>query len=207
MRGLFVIFTVCACLGAAQLQAAGDAAAGKAAYALCATCHGPAGAGMQTMNGPQLAGQEAWYLERQIKAFKDGVRGGDPKDVFGMQMRPMAMTLPSDEAIDNVVAYIRTFTPTNSPSTLSGDAAKGKALYALCGTCHGAKGEGMAAMNGPALAAQNDWYLVTQLKNYKSGARGTDASDMYGMQMRPMAMTLADDQAILDVVAYIKSLE
>ena len=62
-------------------------------------------------------------------------------------------------------------------------------------------------MNGPAVAGQNDWYLVTQLKNYKSGARGAHAKDTYGMQMRPMAMTLVDDQAILDVVAYIKSLE
>jgi cytochrome c oxidase subunit 2 len=106
MRCLFVILTVFMCLGATELQAAGDAAAGKTAYNLCATCHGASGEGVQAMNGPRLAGQEEWYLKRQLKAFKDGLRGTDPKDVFGMQMRPMALTLADDAAIDNVVAYI-----------------------------------------------------------------------------------------------------
>lgn len=160
------------------------------------------------MNGPRLAGQEEWYLTRQLKAFKDGLRGTDPKDVFGMQMRPMALTLADDAAIDNVVAYILTLEAPAAASTVSGgDAAKGKTIYALCSTCHGPNGEGMQAMNGPALAGQDDWYLVTQLKNFKSGVRGANPKDTFGMQMRPMALTLADDQAILDVVAYIESLE
>ena len=201
-----VVFVGLLGFGTGELQAAGDPGAGKVLYALCATCHGVAGEGMQAMNGSQLAGQEEWYLKRQIIAFKDGVRGGDPNDVFGMQMRPMAMTLADDQAIDNVVAYILTFESKSSAATISGDAAKGQGLYALCATCHGADGEGMQALNGPKLAGQNDWYLVTQLKNYKSGVRGSHAKDLFGMQMRPMAMTLPDDQAILDVVAYINSL-
>jgi cytochrome c553 len=48
-----------------------------------------------------------------------------------------------------------------------------------------------------------DWYIVRQLKNFKSGARGTKAGDTYGMQMRPMAMTLANDEVINNVAAYI----
>ena len=31
----------------------------------------------------------------------------------------------------------------------AGDPAKGKALYATCASCHGAKGEGNQALNAP----------------------------------------------------------
>ena len=83
------------------------------------------------------------------------------------------------------------------------DANKGKSLYTVCVACHGAAGEGNKALNAPRLAGQEDWYIVRQLKNFKSGIRGADPKDTYGMQMRPMAMTLANDQAMEDVAAYI----
>ena len=57
------------------------------------------------------------------------------------------------------------------------------------------------------LAARSDWYLVTQLSNYKQGLRGADERDTFGAQMRAVAITLADDQAIHDVVAYINTLK
>ena len=88
-----------------------------------------------------------------------------------------------------------------------GDAERGKALYAVCATCHGENGEGMQDMNGPALAGRESWYLRRQLENFKSGARGSDSRDIYGLQMAPMAQLLQDAQAIADVVAYITSLQ
>ncbi len=97
----------------------------------------------------------------------------------------------------------------SSPSSLlaaAGDAATGKALYAVCGSCHGAKGEGVQALNGPKLAGQSDWYLVRQIKNFKAGIRGSHDQDVYGKMMAPMANTLVTDQAIDDVVAYILTL-
>ncbi|MEK9647822.1 MAG: c-type cytochrome [Gammaproteobacteria bacterium] len=87
----------------------------------------------------------------------------------------------------------------------AGDASRGQALYATCGACHGANAEGMEALNAPALAGQEEWYVVRQLQNFKKGIRG-GAGDVYGMQMAPMAMILPDDQAMEDVAAYIKSL-
>lgn len=87
-----------------------------------------------------------------------------------------------------------------------GDAERGKALYAVCATCHGDNAEGMQDMNGPALAGREAWYLKRQLENFKSGARGSDSRDVYGQQMAPMAQLLQDAQAINDVVAYIDSL-
>ncbi len=88
--------------------AAGDAAKGKALYATCGACHGANAEGMEALNAPKLAGQEAWYLTRQLQNFKAGIRGANPKDVYGMQMAPMAQTLPNDQAIEDVVAYIVT---------------------------------------------------------------------------------------------------
>lgn len=88
----------------------------------------------------------------------------------------------------------------------AGDPAKGQTLYAVCGSCHGVNGEGNQSLNAPALAGQEAWYVERQLKNFKTGIRGSDPKDTYGMQMAPMAATLADDQAIADVAAYIESL-
>ena len=186
---------------------AADAAAGAASYALCASCHGAKGEGVVAMNGPKLAGQERWYLKNQLKAFRNGLRGGAAGDALGAQMRGMAATLVDEAAVDNVIAYIESFPQVDSPVTVQGDATKGKSLYGICGTCHGANGEGNTAMNGPRLAGQNDWYMVSQINNFKKGLRGAAPGDALGMQMRGMAMTLADDQAVLDVVSYINSLQ
>ena len=185
---------------------AADVAAGKAAYAVCAACHGQDAHGIAAMNAPKTTGLEAWYVARQLKAFKAGIRGSQAGDVYGAQMKPMAATLTTDAAIDNVVAYIGSLPDKPAPVTIQGDAAKGKTAYALCATCHGPKGEGNQQQNGPRLAGQDDWYLVRQIDAFKKGLRGTHPQDTYGMQMKPMAATLATDQAVKDVVAYINTL-
>ena len=57
---------------ALNTYAAGDATKGKAAYAVCAACHGANGMGNKALNSPSIAGQEPWYLERQLNNFKAG---------------------------------------------------------------------------------------------------------------------------------------
>jgi cytochrome c oxidase subunit 2 len=191
----------------AFLQAGGDAAAGKASYTVCVACHGPDGAGMQALNSPAIAGQEEWYIKRQLEYFKKGIRGADAtKDLYGSQMRPMAMTLATPEAVENVAAYVASLKPVKPPVTTKGDAAKGKASYAVCATCHGQDAKGIEAMNAPNMTIQQDWYIIRQLHNFKNGVRGKHPEDIYGMQMAPMAMTLPSEEAINDVVAYILSL-
>ena len=93
-----------------------------------------------------------------------------------------------------------------SSAFAAGDPEKGKNLYAPCMACHGAAGEGNPALNSPALAGQDPGYLIRQLDLFRTGKRGADPEDVYGAQMRPMAATLADEAAILDVVAYIGTL-
>jgi cytochrome c553 len=75
---------------------AGDAAAGKAKAATCGGCHGANGISGNDL-WPNLAGQKAGYLSKQIKAFRDGKRN-DP------MMASMVKAL-SDEDADNLGAY------------------------------------------------------------------------------------------------------
>jgi cytochrome c oxidase subunit 2 len=51
----------------------------------------------------------------------------------------------------------------------------------------------------------SDWYLATQLKNFRDGTRGSHPQDIYGAQMGLIAGMLIDDAAIGDVIAYINT--
>jgi len=177
------------------------------AYEVCAACHGANGEGNNDLNAPRIAGMPAWYSVLQLQNFKSGLRGTNAKDQYGTQMRPMAMTLTDDAAVDNIAAYVATLEAPKPEATVKGDVEKGKAAYATCAACHAADGSGNEALKTPPLAGQADWYVERQLQAYKSGVRGTDPKDGLGMQMRPMAMMLATDEAVRDVTAYIATLD
>jgi cytochrome c oxidase subunit 2 len=187
-------------------RAAGNAAVGAAQYIVCAACHGQQGEGLVALNAPKIAGQSEWYLRRQLENYKRGVRGAHKDDSLGQQMAPMAASLATDAAIDNVIAHIQTFPDEPSPATIEGDVAKGAKLYTVCAYCHGGQGQGVQAMNAPRTAGMSDWYIARQLNNFKDGIRGSHPSDYYGFQMGLMAKVLHDEQAINDLVAYINTL-
>jgi cytochrome c oxidase subunit 2 len=189
-----------------QARLPGDPVAGQTAYAVCAACHGMQGEGNVAMNGPKLTGQGAWYLRRQINAYKRGHRGVHPEDTYGQQMAPMVATLFNDAAVDNVVAYIESLPDNPAPPTIEGDAAHGQELYQACVVCHGADGRGRHATNAPRYVGMSDWYLARQLKNFQDGIRGAHPDDKYGEQMGFMSKQLYGDEAINDVVAYINSM-
>ncbi len=170
----------------------------------CLTCHGTDGRGNIGIDAPRLAGMERWYLRRQMELFRDGLRGTHPEDLNGREMQPMAVM--TDEQLEDILDWAETWEYIPADITIEGNVQRGRQLYRSCATCHGADAEGNEAMNAPALAGQNDWYMVTQLKNFKAGYRGYDAADIFGAQMRAMAAPLADDQAIYDVVSYINTL-
>ena len=67
--------------------------AGSRLFATCAGCHGAQGEGNPPLNAPNLTGLGDWYLQRQLKYFKQGVRGTHEQDVFGKTMATMAATL------------------------------------------------------------------------------------------------------------------
>ena len=201
---------IVACSLAALLTASvgySQDARGKQLYVNCLACHGAEGHGNKLLNAPAISGLSEKYVAAQIEKFKLGHRGGDVRDATGMQMRPMSMTMATDEDVAAVSSYVASLAPASPAATLEGgDAEKGKMFYATCQACHGAGGSGNDMLSAPSLAGQYDWYLQTQLHNFKQGIRGSKPEDVTGGQMRPMAMMLADDQAVLDVIAYIQTL-
>ncbi|NNF66201.1 MAG: c-type cytochrome [Gammaproteobacteria bacterium] len=187
------------------IAAAQDIDSGKTAYKLCAGCHGFEGQGNQLVGAPALAGQDSWYLKRQIENYRDGIRGTHKDDSDGRKMATMATAL-TDHQLSNLVAYIGKLQAANPEPAVKGDIASGKAAYSACAACHGPSAEGNQLLNAPALTHIDDWYQLRQLKNFKQGIRGRNPEDTYGQQMAPMAGILADEQAMQDVVAYIASL-
>jgi cytochrome c oxidase subunit 2 len=191
---------------ASNAFAEGDAAVGKTLFVVCQACHGPNGEGNQQLAAPRIAGQKKWYLLRQIRNFRAGARGVDPKDIFGLQMRAMAITLADDQAVEDVVAYVRTFDAAPTPKTITGDVENGKEKFVLCAACHGTGGEGIEPYNTPRLEGQHDWYMNRQLQNFRADIRGKHDIDIYGRQMAAMARLLSD-RDVTDVIAYINSLD
>jgi cytochrome c553 len=85
----------------------GDALAGDNQFHLvCAACHGVNAEGNPDLKAPRLVGVDDWYLATQLRKFRSGVRGTNPKDIEGRLMRPMARGLAGEDAVRNVVAYI-----------------------------------------------------------------------------------------------------
>ncbi|MFI5370133.1 MAG: c-type cytochrome [Candidatus Eisenbacteria bacterium] len=87
----------------------GNVAAGQTQFTtVCVACHGPDGSGNIAVGAPPIAGQADWYLVSQLEKFKTGMRGVNPDDTTGAQMRAMSMTLQDTTAMHDVVAYIKT---------------------------------------------------------------------------------------------------
>lgn len=189
-----------------QTRVAGNATAGAAQYAVCAACHGQQGEGLVALNAPKIAGQEPWYLRKQLNNYRNGVRGAHQDDVYGQQMAPMAATLANEQLMENVIAHIQTFPDAPAPATVEGDARAGQKTYEYCAYCHGGQAEGIQTMNAPRMAGMTDWYLKRQLINFREGIRGQHPQDYYGKQMSFMGRTLTSDEMIDDVIAYINSL-
>ena len=188
-------------------QAAGDIEKGKVLYNICTACHGPNAEGNPALNAPANAGQDPWYLTRQLKNFRVGIRGAHPGDTFGAQMRPMAMMLANEQDITDVVAYLTSIAMPEPVQTVEGDVEAGKKAYKTCVPCHGEFGEGAKALDAPRLSNQHDWYLVRQLENFKAGIRGSHQNDVYGAQMRIMAQMLQTEEQVRDVSAYIATID
>jgi cytochrome c oxidase subunit 2 len=179
---------------------------GRSLYTPCAGCHGQQGEGNIALNAPKLSGLDPWYTEQQIKKFKNGMRGANEEDIYGRQMAPMAAILANDAMIRNVADYIASLPSDPAETTIIGNVENGRRLFMTCGSCHGRKGEGIWSVFAPRLSGKDDWYLARQLKHFKDGIRGSHPLDLPGRQMALLSITLKDDQAINDVIAYINTL-
>jgi cytochrome c553 len=173
-----------------------------AGVAACAQCHAFNGSSDGSGAFPRIAGQSAYYLEKQMKDFASGVRAN-------AVMTPISKVL-SPEDIADVAAYYAgangPFLPLKSadPALVKrgkqlasiGDAAKG---LQSCNNCHGPGGVGLPPAI-PYLAGQYAQYTASQLKMWQRGFRKSSLEAM------ALVASHLDDGDIAAVAAYYQQL-
>jgi cytochrome c553 len=139
----------------------------------CSACHGPHGISV-TPRFPHLAGQQAQYLEAQLKAFRDRSRADPYAQAF---MWGMAAQL-SDGTIAEIAAYYAGQRPAPGETARPAEVDAGRKIYeegipaqqvAPCQVCHRRHAEGAGVI--PRLADQHREYLEKQLKYFVAGLR------------------------------------
>ena len=178
-----------------QAPAKADPAKAKPiAESVCVGCHGVDGNSPAAPN-PNLAGQHAAYIAKQLSNFKPV--GDKPALRDNAIMAGMAAGL-SDEDIRNLAAYFSQQKLTPAVAKDEKLIAEGQKLWRMgdfekgipaCAGCHGPAGAGLPAQY-PALAGQYAEYTEDQLKKFRAGERGNDPEKM----MRMIAAKLSDQQ-------------
>jgi cytochrome c553 len=142
------------------LGLAGDAKRGEEPYAVCASCHLPSGFGRTDGTFPQLAGQHATVLIKQIADIRAGRRDNPI-------MYPFSTSLADPQELADVAAYLQAMPiPTGNGKGPGTRLADGERLYRRdCVRCHGEQGQGDAAKFYPVLAGQHYEYLLRQLRD------------------------------------------
>jgi cytochrome c553 len=180
-------------------------ARGEELFETCQPCHGSEAQGNPDIAAPAIAGLPQWYIEAQLHGFQEGFRGDHPDDLPGLRMRPMSLSLNREGDVTSVAQYVASLSPTYPVGTLNGNAGAGAAYYEVCVACHGVDGLGNELLQSPPIVQLNDWYLLSQLQNFKMGARGADPQDTWGATMRVNTLAL-NEQAMRDVIAYVQTL-
>ncbi len=198
IKTILTLFTIGTMTGMVTVVSAASIQAGKKKAEVCAGCHGEGGKGANPIF-PKLAGQNAKYLSRQLRYFKDQVRNIPA-------MNAVASTL-SDEDIADLSAYFSA----HSPGPEEGEAPpEGVKIYLsgmaekkvpACSACHGPQGQGNAPAGFPLLKGQYPAYTVKALTDFASGERGEEKSPM-----RTIAQRMTEDE-MKAVAAYIGSLK
>ncbi len=174
----------------------GDAARNITA---CVSCHGAAGNSTITAN-PRLAGQHTAYLVKQLTDFRTASRNNPV-------MSSLAKAL-SDEDVKNIAAYLNGQVPKAGAAKNKDTLELGKHIWRggiasknvpACAGCHSPNGVGIPAQY-PRLAGQHQDYTVTELTNFRSGARSNSP------QMTTIAERLSDKEikAVADYIAGLK---
>ena len=175
-------------------HAEGDVERGKGLVVTCVACHGEDGATGLDGTYPNIAGQNAKYLERQMQAIKDGSR----------QIPLMIGQLDnmSDQDLADIAAYYQSLP--GKVRQASGDdeqIAQAADIYrggiarkgvAACSACHNPSGLGNEFAGFPRISGQPAEYTIAQLTAYRERTRQTN--EVYGAMMRDIAEGLTDTE-------------
>jgi cytochrome c553 len=165
---------------------------------VCTSCHGFDGRSISP-TFPNLAGQQAAYIEAQLKAFRDHKRADPHARTY---MWGMAGHL-SDAMIQGIAQY---FAAQKVAVQVPGDPAvmaEGERIFRqgiaaegvpACQGCHGVHGQGMATI--PRLAGQHPGYIEKQLEYFASNARANAI-----MHHNAMNLTAAQIEAVATYAA------
>jgi len=191
MKKLALILTL---LASCSTWAQGDIEAGKQKSVTCTACHGQNG-NSTLPQYPNLAGQHAGYLEKQLNDLKLGMETQGKQGRWDPVMSAMAMPL-SEQDINDISAYYASL-PMADNTTPEHVIPEGKALYlagdmkrgiTACIACHGPRGNGTSLSGFPKISGQHADYIKAQLEQFRSGERHNDINGM----MRDIAKKLTD---------------
>ena len=168
-----------------------DAIAGKAKAQMCFACHGENGIS-SSAEIPNLAAQPPLSITYQLIQYRGQQRKGG-----GMEGISMAL---SDQDIRDIAAYYAALPPPPAKPGNAEKIAKGAQISGTqyCNSCHGPQLQGQKHI--ARLAGQSQEYLVTQLKNIRSGSR-IDMDGTMGSAARGLS-----DEDIEALAAYAASL-
>jgi len=185
-------------LSAAPAHAADNRAALELIRKECSTCHGPRGISVSPMF-PNLAGQQAPYLEAQLRAFRDHSRADPHAQAY---MWGMAAQL-TDDTVKDIAAYFASQPPARGTAADPAEVAAGKKIYENgitaqnvppCQSCHTPTAGG----NGPfpRLAGQHRRYLEKQLEVFAANLRANEimhanAVNLTALQISQLAAFLS----------------
>jgi cytochrome c553 len=181
------------------LKLKGNAKEGKDGYEVCGACHLPSGAGRSDGTFPQLAGQHATVLIKQMADIRAGLRDNPT-------MYPFAKELVDAQELANVSAYIESLCiPVDHGQYEGPDAAAqiatGKSMYEKeCAECHMKNGEGDKAKFYPVIAGQHYKYLLRQMTEIREGKRRNANPDMVKIIKK------YDDKQLVAISAYQASM-
>jgi cytochrome c553 len=162
---------------------------------VCAACHGADGNSVASVN-PNLAGQGAEYITRQLQHFKSGMRANPVMGAMSASLTPEEMVA--------LGVYFSQQKPKAGTAKDPALAKTGQSLYRggvaaaglpACASCHGPTGAGIPR-NYPRLSGQHADYAYAQLKAFKAGERGADkeGKDVQGKIMAAIAQKMSDAQ-------------
>lgn len=181
------------------LHATGNADAGQEKSTVCAACHGAQGISVNP-DWPNLAGQHATYLVKQMIAYKQGEKRNNPT------MMAMVNNLTSQDMDDLAAFYAKQ--PPEDIDASKANQSRGKALYyggdfnkhiTACIACHGPQGTGNEQAGFPVLSGQHAAYTRLQLQAFKDGKRSNDLNSI--MRDISARMDTNDMKAVADYIA------